>query len=117
MGMWAQKQDVVVVGLRGAPELNGKSGVIKGLGEAGRLAVEVEDAGRKSVRPSNLAALTAAPLVGDRVFLRSFVSSDLAGKIGVVVEKRNGEQHYTIDVEGVGQKLLLPSQFAVILGP
>jgi len=128
-GFFAAGTRVVISGLKGAPELNGKEGnVVSKDASSGRYTVNVDDVGDKNLKPENLSkvAKVTAPAaekkpsfapgapkelqeegfqVGDQVRVGGLNGAkDLNGKVGVIFGFDKNAGRYVLEFEGDGQK-------------
>jgi len=109
---WLSQQSVILHGLT-AVELNGTCGVIAGRGDTGRIGVDIEGTGKKSIKPSNIVLLDQTAFLGDRILLRDVGDEKLAGKAGRLMQVGECGQR-TVRVDGtdglvsVGAQSLAP---------
>jgi len=73
-------------------ELNLKKGSVVASGENGRIGIEVEGIGRKSIKPCNVAMLDAPCCLGDRILAIGSGDEDWHGCVGKVVRFDGGEK-------------------------
>lgn len=126
-GFFPEGTRVVISGLSGAKELNGKEGnIVCKDASTGRYTVNVDDVGQKNLKPENLAKVAkvtsteekpkfapGAPpelqetgfQVGDQVRVGGLNGAkDLNGKVGVIFGYDKEAGRYILEFEGDGQK-------------